>query len=1653
MKKTGWVKPTINAEMKKKEKQVRGSGLCISAFVTILLMLSILPFSAHSEEYYKFERLWPVLKQPWYFLWPQGIDVDISGNVYVADTYNHRILKFSSNGMFITSWGNGGTGNGQFLYPASIAVDSIGNVYVADTWNNRIQKFTSNGTFLKMWGSRGSRNRQFSMPQGIAVDSIGNVYVADTFNNRIQKFTKNGWFITAWGDNGTGDGQFDWPQDITVDSSGNVFVVDTGNARIQKFTKNGRFITAWGSKGTGNGQFAGPEGIAIDSSGNIYVADSDHHIKKFTAAGTFITAWGSKGPGNGQFNLPGGIVVDNAGNVYVVEEGNSRIQKFTSDGTFIAAWESAGSGNGQFNGPGGIAVDSSGSVFVAETWNDRIQKFTEDGTFITAWGSTGTENGQFSLPEGGVAVDSTGNVYVADTYNLRIQKFTSDGAFITAWGSYGTGNGQFSLPVGIAIDSSSNVYVVDRGNDRIQKFTEDGLFITAWGSEGTGNGQFDGPEGIAVDSSGNVYVADSYNGRIQKFSSDGAFIIAWGSWGTENGQFAGPQGIAIDNLDNVYVYDIGNCRIQMFSSGGIFLNTWGASGSEPGFFGVFAGIAVNAKGMVYVADTSNNRVQVFKKVDVLDNPKAIIVAGGGPGDWNSLWDATQLNANYAYRALTYQGYTKQSIFYLSANTDLDLDGNGLADDVDRDSTSANLAYAITQWALDADSVIIYLVDHGGDGTFRMAENDILTAAELDGWINELQEKMTGRVIVVYDACESGSFQNALQGPNRTIITSTSEGERAKFLNQGSLSFSFFFWTYIFNGMTLDEAFNAAAQNINFSFDSQTPVGSGLEPGVVVGNGVDQHFGQGPVIGQVSPPLTLTWETSATIYASDITGSAGIESVWAVIWRPNYETSPDSPALNLPQIELVYNRARARYEGVYKNCTKHGTYQVAVYAMDRTGRTSLSKLTTIAKNYNLKRRVILVGGTETAGMPWSNIEKSLRYAYGAVKAQGYADDTELKVYAPHSIPGVTATVSLNTLEYLESAITQWGAENTQDLVLYLVGAGSDGAFRLNDTETLTAAALDGWLDSLKWKITGKVIVVYDADRSGSFIPLLTSPAWRKRIVITSTGASSAAYFSAEGNLSFSSNFWSQIASGATVYNAFAYTKKAIAYLSHTRNIAFSCYLDQSPVLDDNGNGIGNEKDDGAVARRTPIGMGMKFAADPPQIGAAGAQNAVGGILITAGNISTTGTIQSVWALVTSLGYCPGSTGTGPAQVVRVEMVVDNVSPGTYAGLYMGAEKACKIAVYARDTDNQTSAPRETKVYQSQGEDMYEIDDTPAQARVIVINQGMPQADGTTIGLAQPHNFHYAADVDWVMFYGLAGQNYMIQADNLGINSQPVIELYGSDATLPIAVESSIIDNKVFLDWQCDEDGVYYVRLWNNANALETGTEYELSVYIPELPLSGFITGTIKDAVTKNAISGAHVITNGKGSDISEVNGDFYIVHQAGAYSLWVQAQGYRSSPSSSIRVEEGEFVTKNITLIPITTTTTTTIDPSKCIDADGDGYGQNCAKGDDCNDQNANINPGVKEFCGDGIDNNCNGKTDEKCWCPIARLIGANNPNLSSLRSFRDGALAESKLGRKAIQLYYGNAAGMNETLDRSPGLKAVTRRALEIIAPMVGRKE
>lgn len=265
---------------------------------------------------------------------PNGIAADDSGNVYVADRGNHRIVKFNRAGQVLTTWRNG-AGNDTLISPFDVHVDHAFNVYVVDA-THRVQKFTNAGAFITAWGSTlaGNAPGQFNTPTGITTDAAGNVYVVDSANHRIQKFTSAGGFLTEWGSLGGATGQFNVPTGIAVDATGSVYVTDTGNNRIQKFTDTGTFISTWGTAGTGIGQFNAPAGIAVDRDGYIWVVDrTNARIQRFNSTGAFVMATGSFGTGGGHFfNLPRDIAITPRGDVYVVESGNNRFQWFTIGG-------------------------------------------------------------------------------------------------------------------------------------------------------------------------------------------------------------------------------------------------------------------------------------------------------------------------------------------------------------------------------------------------------------------------------------------------------------------------------------------------------------------------------------------------------------------------------------------------------------------------------------------------------------------------------------------------------------------------------------------------------------------------------------------------------------------------------------------------------------------------------------------------------------------------------------------------------------------------------------------------------------------------------------------------------------------------------------------------------------------------------------------------------------------------------------------------------------------------------------------------------------------------------------------------------------------------------------------------------------------------
>jgi uncharacterized protein (TIGR03663 family) len=230
---------------------------------------------------------------PGQFQEPWGVAVDQDGNVYVADTWNHRLQKFDSEGRFLLQWGTFGdtqgaiVGQESVLYgPRDIAVDSAGDLYVTDTGNKRVMKFSPEGEFLGQWGGFGLQSGQFQEPVGVDIDADGNIYVADTWNRRVQKFDSDFVFLTQWPIHGWESESVVNKPYLAIDGEGRIYVTDPEGYRVLEFDAGGTFLSTFGGFGVGDGEFNLPIGIDVDESGNVYVADSaNNRVMKFGPLG------------------------------------------------------------------------------------------------------------------------------------------------------------------------------------------------------------------------------------------------------------------------------------------------------------------------------------------------------------------------------------------------------------------------------------------------------------------------------------------------------------------------------------------------------------------------------------------------------------------------------------------------------------------------------------------------------------------------------------------------------------------------------------------------------------------------------------------------------------------------------------------------------------------------------------------------------------------------------------------------------------------------------------------------------------------------------------------------------------------------------------------------------------------------------------------------------------------------------------------------------------------------------------------------------------------------------------------------------------------------------------------------------------------------
>ena len=236
---------------------------------------------------------------------PRGLAVNKRGELVVAEYRTSCVSVFTTSGEKLQSFGTRGSGQGQFKDPCGVAVDGEGNIFVADTGNHRIQKFTEEGQFLREVNisshdiafntsngelylsdhsrqqvvvlnsdltfsrafGQGNAKRKFKFPLGIAFDNIGNVFVADRDNSRIQVFTAKGKFLRIIEKS---EGKLNLPVGVAVNTEGVKFVSELFGNCVSVFDHNDHFMSSCGG-------FRSPCGLAVDGCGVLYVCDHNNN--------------------------------------------------------------------------------------------------------------------------------------------------------------------------------------------------------------------------------------------------------------------------------------------------------------------------------------------------------------------------------------------------------------------------------------------------------------------------------------------------------------------------------------------------------------------------------------------------------------------------------------------------------------------------------------------------------------------------------------------------------------------------------------------------------------------------------------------------------------------------------------------------------------------------------------------------------------------------------------------------------------------------------------------------------------------------------------------------------------------------------------------------------------------------------------------------------------------------------------------------------------------------------------------------------------------------------------------------------------------------------------------------------------------------------
>ncbi len=594
---------------------------------------------------------------------PMGVAVDTEGNVYVSDTYNHRIRRVDSDtGIMTTVGGTGVAGFGGdgglavhalLRYPTDLALDSGGSLVILDRSNNRVRRVDAVTGIIQTIAGDGSTGYSGEdlpatstgvSPDGIGVDAVGQLFIAEASYHRVRRVDAvTGLISTVAGDGVygfAGDGgpatqaRFKYPRDVVVDPQGDLFIGDSSNLRIR------RVSSVTGQISTAVLLNTHPNRVALDRQGRLVVPRSFDILLADPVTGTYFIVAGNGRHGYGGdggpaisavFDAPISVAVDATGNVFILVVGNRRVRSVAATGE-IATYAGGGPGGdgvpalqSALRYPRALAVEPDGDLLIAETAHcelplqgHKVRRVDAVSGLIHTVAGTGSEgyNGD-GIPATmaslrwpiGMATDTSGNIFIADLGNSRIRRVDAATGLISTVagdGSYGyDGDDQpatqaaLNGPIAVAAAMNGDLYIADRWNHRVRKE--------------------DSATGLISTNAGTVVAGDAGDGGPASSALvDRPFAVVVGSDGRLFIADASARLRQIDLATGIIATLAGDGTSGFSGDGGP------ASGAR---VGPIWGLTLDAAGNLYAADKVNNRV---RRISSEPSPAGTIPDGSDP---------------------------------------------------------------------------------------------------------------------------------------------------------------------------------------------------------------------------------------------------------------------------------------------------------------------------------------------------------------------------------------------------------------------------------------------------------------------------------------------------------------------------------------------------------------------------------------------------------------------------------------------------------------------------------------------------------------------------------------------------------------------------------------------------------------------------------------------------------------------------------------------------------------------------------------------------------------------------------------------------------------------------------------------------------------